>query len=51
MKKKTSVKPKKTVAKKNSTKKTVKPVAAKQSVWQNFSLWLHSKLSSLALWK
>jgi hypothetical protein len=51
MKKKTSIKPKKTVAKKNSAKKTVKPVAPKQSVWQNFYLWLHSKLSSFALWK
>jgi hypothetical protein len=51
MKKKTSIKPKKTTAKKNSAKKTVKPVAPKQFTWQNFSLWLHSKLSSFAFWK
>lgn len=50
MKKKTSIKPKKTVKKTNS-KKAVKVVALKQSSWQKLYLWLHSKLSSLAFWK
>jgi hypothetical protein len=50
MKKKTSIKPKKTVKKKTGAKKASAPVI-KKSAWQEFCLWLHSKLTSLAFWK